>query len=218
MTDPNQTNGIKENHPFQAEVPVDGEGFSARTDHEGDSLPGEEESEAGAVPGESPSLPGEVDRLVGRVEELETALAASRDETLRSLADMQNLRRRTAREVQQARDFAVEGFARDLLPVADNMERALSAMPEREDPALKAMAEGIRLVQAELDRVFKHHGVTRIEAVGKPFDPNLHQAVQQVAVSAADSTPPGAVVSELQSGYLLNGRLLRASMVVVAKD
>ncbi|MBF0173676.1 MAG: nucleotide exchange factor GrpE [Magnetococcales bacterium] len=161
------------------------------------------------------SLKEELTRLEIKLEEMEAALAASREETLRALADMQNLRRRTAREVQQARDFAVEGFARDLLNVSDNMERALNAIPDSQEVGLKALAEGIRLVQTELKRVFGNHGVTRIETVGQTFDPNLHQAVQQVV---APGVVPGSVVSELQSGFLLNGRLLRASMVVVAKD
>ncbi|MBF0605615.1 MAG: nucleotide exchange factor GrpE [Nitrospirae bacterium] len=149
-----------------------------------------------------------------RLEETQAALAASREETLRGLADMQNLRKRTAREVQQARDFAVEAFARDLLSVSDNMERALNAMPDSQDPTLKVMADGVKMVQSELKRIFTSHGVTRMETLGQVFDPNLHQAVQQVATSDA---VPGTVVSEFQPGFLLKGRLLRAAMVVIAK-
>ncbi|MBF0132981.1 MAG: nucleotide exchange factor GrpE [Magnetococcales bacterium] len=153
--------------------------------------------------------------LERRLEETQAALAASREETLRGLADMQNLRKRTAREVQQARDFAVEAFARDLLSVSDNMERALNAMPDSQDPALKAMADGVKMVQSELKRIFTSHGITRMETLGQIFDPNLHQAVQQVATPDA---VPGSVVSEFQPGFLLKGRLLRAAMVVIAKN
>lgn len=153
-------------------------------------------------------------QLQKKLEKTEAALAASREETLRALADMQNLRKRTAREVQQARDFALEGFARDLLGVSDNMERALNAMPNSQDAATKAMAEGVKMVQAELKRIFGNHGVARIETLGAGFDPNLHQAIQQVD---APDVAPGTIVTEFQPGYLLNGRLLRASMVVIAK-
>lgn len=152
--------------------------------------------------------------LKRRLEETEAALAASREETLRGLADMQNLRKRTAREMQQSRDFAVEAFARDLLSVSDNMERALNAMPDSQDSALKAMAEGVKMVHAALTRVFTNHGVVRMETYGQAFDPNLHQAVQQ---TLAPDAAPGTVVSEFQPGFLLKGRLLRAAMVVIAK-
>ncbi|MBF0415819.1 MAG: nucleotide exchange factor GrpE [Magnetococcales bacterium] len=149
-----------------------------------------------------------------KLEETEAALAKSRDETLRAMAEMQNIRKRGAREMQQARDFAVEGFARDLLSVSDNMERALGAMPQSQDTAIKALVDGVGMVQAELRRIFGNHGISRIECIGQPFDPNLHQAVQEVE---APEVPPGSVVAELQPGYLLRGRLLRAAMVTVAK-
>ncbi|MBF0140918.1 MAG: nucleotide exchange factor GrpE [Magnetococcales bacterium] len=149
-----------------------------------------------------------------KLEETEAALAKSRDETLRAMAEMQNIRKRGAREMQQARDFAVEGFARDLLNVSDNMERALGAMPQSQDTAIKALVDGVGMVQAELRRIFGNHGISRIECIGQPFDPNLHQAVQEVE---APEATPGSVVAELQPGYLLRGRLLRAAMVTVAK-
>ncbi|MBF0434611.1 MAG: nucleotide exchange factor GrpE [Magnetococcales bacterium] len=149
-----------------------------------------------------------------KLEETEAALSKSRDETLRAMAEMQNIRKRGAREMQQARDFAVEGFARDLLSVSDNMERALGAMPQSQDTAIKALVDGVGMVQAELRRIFGNHGISRIECVGQPFDPNLHQAVQEVE---APEATPGSVVAELQPGYLLRGRLLRAAMVTVAK-
>lgn len=167
--------------------------------------------------GFSAAAPGddrELSTLRQKLEETEAALAKSRDETLRAMAEMQNIRKRGQREMQQARDFAVEGFARDLLSVSDNMERALGAMPASQDTAIKALVDGVGMVQAELRRVFGNHGISRIECVGQPFDPNQHQAVQEVE---APDTQPGLVVAELQPGYLLRGRLLRAAMVTVAK-
>ncbi|MBF0454866.1 MAG: nucleotide exchange factor GrpE [Magnetococcales bacterium] len=139
---------------------------------------------------------------------------ANRNDYLRSVADMQNLRKRTARDIKQARSFAIEGFARDLLPVSDNMIRALAALADNEDPAVKSLYEGVEMVQKELDRAFDKHGLERIEALNAPFDPNLHQAVVQMD---APDAKPGQVVQEMQVGYTLNGRLLRPAMVGVAK-
>jgi molecular chaperone GrpE len=140
---------------------------------------------------------------------------ANRNDYLRSVADMQNLRKRTARDVKQARSFAIEGFARDLLPVADNMIRALAALADSDDPAVKSLFDGVEMVQKELDRAFDKHGLTKIEALNAKFDPNLHQAVVQIEDPDAE---PGQVVQEMQVGYTLNDRLLRPAMVGVAKS
>ncbi|HIJ85968.1 MAG: GrpE protein [Magnetococcales bacterium] len=214
MTDQNYPNDKVGDHPESggpqeaATVFSHGEGIDlATTTDEQQDLGQVAEPDEGA-------LREELAQLKQKLEETEAALAASRGDTLRVHADMQNLRKRTAREVQQARDFALEGFARDLLRVSDNMERALNAMPDVQDGAIKAMADGVGMVQAELKRIFESHGVVRIETAGKPFDANLHQAVQEVDAPEAQ---PGTIVAEFQPGFLLNGRLLRASMVVVAR-
>lgn len=137
-----------------------------------------------------------------------------RNDYLRALADMKNLRQRTEREVQQARQFAIEAFSKDLLQVADNLERALAAIPASDDPVSLALTDGVRMVATGLENTLKKHGVTRIQALNAPFDPNLHQAVMQVE----DATvAPDLVVRELQSGYLLNQRLLRPAMVGISK-
>ncbi|MBF0341618.1 MAG: nucleotide exchange factor GrpE [Magnetococcales bacterium] len=138
-----------------------------------------------------------------------------RNDYLRALADMKNLRQRTEREVQQARQFAVEAFAKDLLQVADNLERALGAIPVSEDPLSVALTDGVRMVATGLENTLKKHGVTRIQAMNTPFDPNLHQAVMQVE---EPDVAPDLVVRELQTGYLLNQRLLRPSMVAISKS
>jgi molecular chaperone GrpE len=153
------------------------------------------------------------------IEELyETALAkaeANRNDYLRSMADMQNLRKRTERDVKHARAFSIEGFARDLLPLADNMIRALAVLDGSDDPAIESLKEGVEMVQKELDRAFEKHGLVKIEALNAPFDPNLHQAVIQIE---APDTDPGIVVQEMQIGYMLNKRLLRPAMVGVSKS
>lgn len=138
-----------------------------------------------------------------------------RNDYLRALADMKNLRQRTEREMQQARQFAIESFAKDLLQVADNLERALGAIPASDDPVAVALTDGVRMVATGLESTLKKHGVTRIQALNTPFDPNLHQAVMQIE---DPEVPPDQVVRELQSGYLLNQRLLRPSMVGISRN
>lgn len=137
-----------------------------------------------------------------------------RNDYLRALADMKNLRQRTEREVKQARQFAIESFAKDLLSVADNLERALAAIPPSSDPVSVAVTDGVRMVATGLENTLKKHGITRIVALQTPFDPNLHQAVMQVEDG---SVALDLVVQEMQSGYLLNNRLLRPAMVGIAK-
>lgn len=152
------------------------------------------------------------------VEQLQTALALAEEHRhahSRMVTEMQNFRNRSDRDNQQSRQFAIEGFARDLLLVADNLERALAAMPKESDAGFKAMQDGMILIQSELNRAFEKHGVTRIKALNEPFDPHLHQAVVHMEDAQARV---GNVVKEMQTGYLLNGRLLRPAMVGVAKD
>ncbi|MBF0463272.1 MAG: nucleotide exchange factor GrpE [Magnetococcales bacterium] len=166
------------------------------------------EQAAAAKGADGPSLEAQLQAAQALAEE-------QRNACLRAVAEMQNARKRFERESQQARQYAVEGFARDLLTVADNLERALAAVPKECTPELKLFQDGVAMTQNELARAFGKHGVTLIKALHEPFDPNLHQAVFQVEETDA---PAGTVVRELQSGYLLSGRLLRPAMVGVAKE
>jgi molecular chaperone GrpE len=147
---------------------------------------------------------------------LEAENAELKDRSLRILAEMENLRKRTEREVQDARAYAVSAFARDLLTVADNLDRALAAVPaDDEDPALKALVDGVGLTSREFQGVLAKHGVTRIEPkAGERFDPNLHQAMFEVP---DPSRPTGEVVQVIQPGFAISGRLLRPAMVGVSK-
>lgn len=155
-----------------------------------------------------------------RTAELEAAVADLRDRFLRSHAEMENLRRRTEREVQDARRYAVTGFARDLLAVADNLRRALEAATTTgEKPAgdavLKALVEGVELTERELLKTLEKNGVQKLDPKGKPFDPNFHQAMFE---APDPSVPTGTVVQVIQDGYVIGGdRLLRPSMVGVAR-
>ena len=127
------------------------------------------------------------------------------------------MRRRAQQDIEKERKFGIERFGRDLLSVADNLGRALSALPgdaDAIDPALKNVIVGVQATERELQSALERHGVTRIEALGKPFNAEFHQAMMEVE---DPSVPAGTVVQELIPGYLIAGRLLRAAMVAVAK-
>ncbi|WP_428676560.1 nucleotide exchange factor GrpE [Reyranella sp.] len=161
-----------------------------------------------------PETAAEWQRLV---EQLQAEKADLQDKQLRALAEAQNVRRRAQQDVEKERKFGVERFARDVLSVADNFGRALSALPanvDSLDPALRNVIVGIQATDRELQSVLERHGVTRIESLGKPFNAEFHQAMMEV--ENAD-VPNGTVVQELIPGYLIAGRLLRAAMVAVSK-
>lgn len=163
---------------------------------------------------------GEEDDGEGDVTEalelLRNDLEAAKQETLYAKAEAQNQRRRLEKEVQDARNYAATGFARDILSVADNLARAIDAIPEdlREDSKFKGLVTGIQATQRELDKVFTQHGISRIAAMGLPLDPNQHQAMMEVPT---DDAEPGTIVQEMQSGYMIKDRLLRPAMVGVAR-
>jgi molecular chaperone GrpE len=140
--------------------------------------------------------------------------AELRDRLLRTIAEMENLRRRTEREKADAARFGIARFARDILGVADNLARALSAAPEGEGAA-RDFVEGVKLTERELHAIFERHNIRKVmPARGEKFDPNLHQAMAEVPTN---EVPPGTVVDVMQAGYALDERLLRAAMVTVAR-
>jgi molecular chaperone GrpE len=151
------------------------------------------------------------------IEGLQTENAELNDKYLRAVADSHNIRRRGQQDIEKERKFAVERFARDMLSVADNLGRALSALPadlDALDPAVRNVVVGVQATERELLSILERHGVTRIEAKDKPFNAEFHQAVMEIEDA---SVPAGTVVQELAPGYLLAGRLLRAAMVGVSK-
>jgi len=141
-----------------------------------------------------------------------------KDRLLRTLAEMENLRRRTEREVADSRVYAVTNFARDILAVADNMERAMKALDdeirEKADAGVKALLDGVELTERELIKVMEKHGIKRLEPQGQKFDPNLHQAMFELP---DPSVPPGTVVQVMQPGYTIGERVLRPALVGIAK-
>lgn len=176
------------------------------------------EMPADADPGlDIPPKPESAAELQQLVEQLQAEKADLQDKQLRALAEAQNVRRRAQQDIEKERKFGIERFARDVLSVADNLGRALSALPadiEAADPAFRNVIVGVQATERELQSVLERHGVIRVEALGQPFNAEFHQAMMEVE----DSTvPAGTVVQELIPGYLLAGRLLRAAMVAVSK-
>jgi molecular chaperone GrpE len=151
-------------------------------------------------------------------EKLARESAEFKDRLLRALAEMENLRRRTEREVADSRTYAVTSFARDILEVADNMARALQApvaeLRQSQDAGVKALLDGVELIERELMKVLAKHGVRKFEPQGEKFDPNLHQAMFEVP---DPSLPAGTVAQVMQAGYLIGERVLRPAMVAIAK-
>ncbi|UOR14879.1 nucleotide exchange factor GrpE [Qipengyuania aquimaris] len=156
------------------------------------------------------------DALEQALESLRGDLEAAKQDALYARAETQNVRRRMEKDVQDARNYAATGFARDILSVADNLGRALDAIPaeQREDEKLKGFIAGIEATQRELEKVFNQNGITRIAANGMPLDPNQHQAMMEIPTEDAE---PGTIVQEMQAGYMIKDRLLRPAMVGVAK-
>jgi molecular chaperone GrpE len=158
-------------------------------------------------------------------EQADEALAAAlresaelRDKVLRTLAEMENLRRRTEREVADARTYGIAVFARDVLGIADNMQRALDAARQElggsTDPGVKTLLEGVELTERELLKALERNGVKRFDPQGEKFDPNLHQAMYEVPDA---SVPSGMVMQVIQPGYMIGERILRPALVAVSK-
>src|SRR6201994_4903156 len=154
----------------------------------------------------------------GSAEALAKELAEARDRTLRTLAEMENLRKRTAKEVADARAYGITGFARDVLDIADNLQRALDAVPaenrELADPMLKTLIEGVELTERSLLNALEKNGVKKFDPTGEKFNPNFQQAMYEVPDA---SVPSGTVVQVVQAGYTLGERVLRPALGGVSK-
>ena len=150
-----------------------------------------------------------------RLSELEKELEEVRQHVLYAQAETQNVRRRLEQEKSAATQYAATAFARDMLSVKDNLERALAAIPEemREDERTRGLITGLEATGRELDSAFQRHGISRVEALGQKLDPHLHQAMLEVP----SDEEPGTIVQEMQAGYTIKDRLLRPALVGVAK-
>jgi molecular chaperone GrpE len=201
MTDPtaeangNNTAGTADNKPERPDA----------------ATPAKESSDAAG-------LANEVKQGVADPAALAKDVAEHKDKLLRTLAEMENLRRRTDREVADARAYGVSNLARDVVGVADNLRRALEAAGESTalaEGAAKSLREGVELIERDLLKVLERYGVKRFDPKGAKFDPNFHQAMFEVA---DDSIAPGSVAQVIQPGYMIGERVLRPAMVGVAKE
>jgi molecular chaperone GrpE len=147
---------------------------------------------------------------------LRAEIAELKDRLLRAVAETDNLRKRAERERHETARYAIVGFARDLVAVADNLGRALQAVPQeaRENEAVRTLITGVELTERELLAAFERHGVRKIVPKGEPFNAHYHQAVAEIVAPGAS---PGSVVEIIQPGYAIDERLIRAAVVVVAK-
>lgn len=171
-------------------------------------------------PVEPTDVDSEVTAEQARIAELEAQLetaiqkaAEERERALRTAAEMENLRRRTELDVEKAHKFALEKFANELLPVLDNLERAIE-LADKENEALKPMIEGVELTLKSMQSGVAKFGLVALDPINQPFDPNAHQAMSMVP--SAD-VAPNTVIAVMQKGYELNGRVIRPAMVMIAK-
>jgi len=178
----------------------------------GPEVEGVAESETAGVTDDA-ALAGALERIA----ELEAETGKLKDQALRALAETENIRRRSEREREDTAKYAISGFAKSLLDAADNLRRAIDAVPAgavEADAALKTLVDGVAATERQLLAAFERHGVTRIEPVGEAFDPNFHQAMFELP---GTGKPAGTIVQVMQPGYVLQGRLLRPAMVGVAR-
>ncbi len=169
-------------------------------------------ADAGDWTGDVPA--NEIEALLGEVDQLRATVVGLKDETLRERAELDNQRKRLARDVDMARKFANERLLAELLPVLDSLDAGLAAAPGGSAEVAAALRSGLELTRKQLLKVAEDNGLAVVDPAGQPFDPDHHQAISQAEPAGAQ---PGTVLQVFQKGYLLNGRLLRPALVVVAK-
>lgn len=159
----------------------------------------------------------EAERLAAEVDTLQTQIADLTDRLLRAHAEMDNIRKRAEREREETAKYAISKFARDVVTVADNFERAIQTVPQdaaEQDSALKGLLDGVLMTEREFLNVLEKNGVRRIVPKGEAFNPHLHQAMMEAQNT---EVPPGTILEVYQAGYVIEDRVLRPAMVVVAR-
>ncbi len=149
---------------------------------------------------------------------LQDQLDRTKDQMIRALAEAENTRKRAQKEREDAKKFAISGFARDLISVADNLRRALEAIPQEEaknHPHIQNLLGGIEATERELLRSFEKNGIQKTDPIGQPFDPNFHEVMFETPIPG---TPGGTIIQVLEPGYTINGRILRPARVGIAKN
>ena len=169
---------------------------------------------APAAPAQGAPAPGNPDDIIAA---LRAEAADLKDKLLRAHAEVENIRKRSEREKEETAKYAVTRFARDIVNVGDNFQRAIDAVPPgaaEQDAALKSFLEGVTMTERELLNVLERYGIKRVQPVGEPFNPHLHQAVMEIQRS---DVPAGTVVQVFQAGFTIEDRVLRPAMVAVSK-
>ncbi len=198
---------------LQAQIDAAAKAVEGREKTDGEKNNGEEKDET-----LKPAVPelSQAEKRAARIEQLEAELASAKDQTLRAMAETENIKKRSEREVRAASIYAVERFAADMLTVSDNLARALSTIDDSAKGALgenaKHLLDGLELTEKDLIAVFSRHGIKPVPGKGSKFDPNIHQAVAQIP---SDETK-GDVAQVMQNGFTLGDRTLRAAMVAVS--
>lgn len=195
-----------------------GEGADKTPDELNGETRDEEILEAGGdldsnTDGETSDVSSETDELIQ--EAVAAALAEQHDMVLRAQAEVQNMRRRCEQDVEKAHKFALEKFGTELLPVMDNLERALQAVTNADDESVKALYEGVELTLKGFEETLIKNNIEQLDPQGEPFDPQQHEAM---SIVENDDVEPNTVLTVVQKGYLLNGRVIRPAMVMVAKS
>lgn len=166
---------------------------------------------------EQDSLPEETENPIDNSEEirkLQEENAQLKNEFLRAYADAENTKKRCAQEIEKNSKYAISSFAKELLGVADNLHRAINSVSDSHAPECETLLKGIEMTEAELTKVFNKFGIQKMDIIGTRFDPNYHQVIQEVEDK---DKPAGTIITELQTGYMINDRILREAMVVVTK-
>ena len=192
----------------------DGPQRDPSADEVGEEIPGVVDRDAAEAARKTAPTPAELERALA---DANAKIAELKDQNLRVLAETENVRRRIQRDRDEALKFATTGLAKDLLPVADNLRRALDAIPKdalEKDEALRNFATGVEMTERLLLTALERHHIKRIDALGQKFDSNLHQAMFELPGSGQ---PAGTVVQVLEAGYTIHDRLLRPALVGVAK-
>lgn len=148
------------------------------------------------------------------IEKLQAENRQLKEEFLRAYADAENTKKRCAQEIEKNNKYAISSFAKDLLTVADNLHRAIDAIGKDNSENFEALRKGVELTENELTKVFNKFGIKKMEIMDTVFDPNFHQVIQEIEDK---EKPNGTIIAELQTGYMLNDRILREAMVVVTK-
>lgn len=150
-----------------------------------------------------------------QIELLKAEITKLKDSYLRAYAETENTKKRCQQEIEKNTKFAISSFAKELLSVADDLQRAITSVPEENKAQCAALLQGVKMTQNELSHVFEKFGIKKIESIGKIFDPNLERVVQEVE---DNDKPSGTIIAELQSAYTINDRILREAMVIVTKS